>query len=53
METKFDWITALSVVGLLATILAFFTGAVPYPYGWMVFSVLLVYRLSTGLRQEQ
>ncbi len=46
MKIKFDWIAALLIVALLATLLAFFTGAFPYPYGWLVFAALLLFRLT-------
>jgi hypothetical protein len=37
----------LLVIGvlLLSTLAAFFGGATPYPFGWIVLSVLLVARL--------
>ena len=52
MNDKFDWITAVLVFVLMATLLAFFTGLFPYPYGWLVFTALLVYRLFTLPKKE-
>ena len=43
---KLDWISVLLIVLLLATLLAYFTGAFPYPFGWIVLLVLLVFRLT-------
>lgn len=37
---------------LVATLIAFFTGVFPYPYGVMVFGLLLVFRLTGVLKQE-
>ncbi len=47
MASKFelDWITAVIVTLLIATLLAFFSGVFPYPYGWLVLVALLVFRL--------
>ena len=45
---KFDWITALLIAALIGTVVAFSTGLFPYPYGWIVASMLLVYRLSAN-----
>jgi len=53
MEIEFDWISVLLVVVLVATLVAFFTGVFPYPYGWIVISVLLVFRLSAIHKQER
>ena len=52
MEIKFDWITALLISVLMATLIAFFTGLFPYPYGWLVFSALLLFRLTTVQKKE-
>jgi len=46
LEIKFDWITALLIVLLIATLIAFFTGVLPYPVGWIVLAALLVFRLT-------
>ncbi len=43
---KYDWIAILLVVVLMASLIAFFTGVVPYPYGWFVLLALLVFRLT-------
>ena len=45
MKTKPDLILVLLGILLVATLLAFFAGVFPYPYGWIVISVLLVFRL--------
>ena len=52
METKFDWISVLLIFVLIATLIAFFTGIFPYPYGWIVLAVLLVFRL-TAIHKKQ
>ena len=52
-EIKIDWISALLVCALVATLSAFFTGAFPYPYGWIVFTALLVFRLTAIRRKQQ
>ena len=46
MKIKLDWISALLIILLVATLVAFFTGAFPYPYGWIVITALLVLRLA-------
>jgi len=51
-KTTLDWITALLVVLLMATLLAYFTGAFPYPYGWIVLLVMLVFRLAGNQKNE-
>lgn len=52
MKVKLDWISVLLVFVLMATLIAFFTGVFPYPYGWIVFTILLVFRLSANQKQE-
>lgn len=52
MGVKFDWIAGLLIVALIATLVAFFSGAFPYPYGWIVFTALLLFRL-TATRQKE
>jgi hypothetical protein len=37
---------------LIATLWAFFTGAFPYPYGWIVLMALLVMRFTTMQKKE-
>ena len=37
---------------LIATLVAFFTGVLPYPYGWMVIGVLLALRLTAVQKRE-
>jgi len=49
---KFDWISALLAILLIATLLAFFTGVFPYPYGWIVLSAVLVLRLGANEKKE-
>lgn len=53
MKSKIDWLAALLVCALLATLIAFFTGVFPYPYGWIVFTALLVFRLTATRKQEE
>ena len=53
MKNRFDWIAALIVVALIASIMAFASGLLPYPYGWIVLSLLLVYRLTARSKLEQ
>ncbi len=54
MESKsnLDWITALIVTLLIATLLAFFSGIFPYPYGWLVLAALLLFRLLGKQKPE-
>ena len=52
VEIEFDWISVLLVVVLVATLIAFFTGVFPYPYGWIVITVLLVFRLTANEKKE-
>lgn len=40
-----DWIALLLATFLLATLIAFFSGVFPYPFGWIIFLVLLIARL--------
>ena len=37
---------------VLRPIVAFFTGVFPYPYGWIVITVLLVFRLTANEKKE-
>ena len=52
MKIKFDWIAALLLVALIATLTAFLAGMFPYPYGWIVITILLWFRLSAIQKQE-
>ena len=52
MKMKFDWITALLVTVLIATLIAFSTGVFPYPYGWIVVSLMLMFRLSARRQKD-
>jgi len=52
MKTKFDWISVLLAIVLIASLIAFFTGVFPYHYGWIVISVFLIFRLSAKEKQE-
>lgn len=52
MKTKLDWISALLIILLIATMIAFFTGIFPYPYGWIVIMALLLFRLAARERHE-
>ncbi len=48
MKTRFDWIVALLLAVILATLIAFFAGVTPYPYSIIVLSLLLVFRLASS-----
>jgi len=52
MKVKFDWISVLLILVLLATLIAFFAGVFPYPYGWIVITILLVFRLTANQKKE-
>lgn len=52
MSTNFDWISAVIALLLLATLVAYFTGVFPYPFGWIILVGLLIYRL-TGREKKQ
>ena len=52
MKPEFDWIAALLIIVLIGTLIAFFTGVFPYPYGWIILSALLVFRLTTVRNKE-
>jgi len=45
---KIDWIAALLVTLLIITLLAFFFGYFPYPFGWIVIALVLFARLSAN-----
>ena len=51
-KINFDWITALLIALLAATLLAFFAGLFPYPIGWIVLTALLVFRLTSIANKE-
>ena len=53
MRIKFDWISALLTGALIATLLAFFAGVFPYPYGWIVITALLVFRLTAVSQRNE
>ncbi len=52
MKLKLDWISGLLVILLLATLYAFFAGVFPYPYGWIIITALLVFRLTAISKKE-
>jgi hypothetical protein len=52
MKIKFDRISVFLIIVLIATLIAFFTGMFPYPYGWIVITVLLVIRLIASQAKE-
>ena len=52
MKSKIDWIAAGLIGLLIATLLAFFTGLFPYPYGWIVLLALLLFRLTARQKEE-
>jgi hypothetical protein len=45
---KIDWFSALLVTLLIATLLAFSIGYFPYPYGWIVITLVLIARLTAN-----
>ena len=45
MKNRFDGVSVVLAVLLLATLLAFFTGVFPYPFGWLIIAGLLAWRL--------
>jgi hypothetical protein len=45
---KIDWFSTLLVTLLIATLLAFFFGYFPYPYGWIVITLVLIARLTAN-----
>ncbi len=52
MKTGFDWISGLLIAVLIATLAAFFAGVFPYPYGWIVITILLLFRLTAIRKRE-
>ncbi|MDJ0778143.1 MAG: hypothetical protein QNJ85_09785 [Gammaproteobacteria bacterium] len=52
MTSGFDGITLLLIVALVATLIAFFSGVFPYPYGWIVLTALLLMRLTATRRKD-
>ena len=51
MVIKPDWIALLLALVLVFTLIAFFTGVFPYPFGWIVLTALLVFRLTAIHKQ--
>ena len=51
-EIEQDWISIVLVLLLIATLLAFFTGVFPYPYGWIALIVVLAMRWSAKRNKE-
>ncbi len=51
-KIKIDWFSTLLVTLLLATLLAFFTGIFPYPYGWIILTIVLIARLTANYRKN-
>ncbi len=49
---KPDWVAALIVTLLIGTLLAFFAGVFPYPYGVLVLAALLVFRLTAIQKKD-
>lgn len=49
---KIDWFSALLVTLLIATLLAFFIGYFPYPYGWIIITFVLIARLTANSRKN-
>lgn len=52
IKIKFDWVTMLLITLLIATLFAFFTGLFSYPYGWIIFTIMLIFRLTTNGKKE-
>jgi len=52
MKVKIDWISVLLMFVLIVTLIAFFAGVFPYPYGWIVLTILLVFRLTANQNKE-
>ena len=52
MNEGFDWITTLLGTLLLATLIGFFTGVFPYPYGALIITGLLLLRLRSKSRPD-
>ena len=52
MKVKFDLVSVLLAIVLIATLLAFFAGIFPYPYGWIVITLFLVFRLASIRERE-
>ena len=46
MVIRPDPVSILLAVALAASLIAFFAGAFPYPYGWAILTALLVFRWS-------
>ena len=47
-----DWVAALIIFLLTATLIAFFHGVFTYPYGWLILIALLIARL-TALKNKK
>jgi|GEM_PF-1846351 len=45
---KIDWFSAVLVTLLITTLLAFFFGYFPYPFGWVVITIVLIARLTAN-----
>ena len=43
-----DWVALLLATFLLGTLIAFFSGVFPYPFGWIIFLVLLITRFVSA-----
>jgi hypothetical protein len=48
---KIDWLSTLLVTLLIATLLAFFIGYFPYPYGWIIITLALIARLTVKVEK--
>ena len=49
---KPDQVLVILAILLAATLLAFFTGFFPYPYGWIVLLALIGFQVSALRRKE-
>lgn len=50
---KIDLLSTLLVTLLIATSLAFLFGYIPYPYGWIVITLLLIARLTANSVKDE
>lgn len=37
-----DWLTVILLVLLIATLIAYFSGIFPYPFGWLILVAILI-----------
>jgi len=46
------WVTAVLIVLLIVTLIAYFSGAFPYPFGWLILVTILIGRFANCYRSE-